>query len=225
MEQVNLPFLLSKYFTIKGSVVIPGVGSINRKYISACISERQNIEAPTCLFMFDKDSDSPSIHQLSYLSGKSGFSLDEVVHTLKELGNEILSYLQKEGKLEWTGIGIFQTDEDGVVSFQAKTISTRYFEPRGSRVVEKPSSFTAEDNRDIIIETEEATEKIEETVTYTPLEEPETVENTSNKFALLIILICLALLSFRFFMGQFDPLGPTFQKLNPPPPPATFQKF
>lgn len=219
MEQESLSFLLAKYFTIKGTVALPGIGVISRHYISASFGSGRTIEPPSFQFAFDNLSDSPTNSQLSYLSGKSGNSKDEVIDSLRQLGQDILYFLQTERRLDWSGIGVFQKDDDGFLSFQAKTVSTQYFESKESIEVEQPVLFN--EDKKIDIQTEADEERFEQISDV----EAEPVTNSGRKFIILIILICIAIFSFRFFMGHFDLLGPTSQKIHPVNPSATFKQF
>ena len=220
MGQEKISFLLSKYFSLKGAVVVPGIGMVRREHMHAQRSQNDFVDPPSYTFSFDGYALSPSENQVTYISVKTGFSFADVLLFLDQLGKDISAFLDRERKLDWSGVGVFQKDEDGIVTFHAKTISTLYLKPLFYNIIEKPISEDFSNVIDTPVSDQQALTASEEL-----LEENVPAQIHSHKFALLIILICFVIFSLRFFMGHFEFLGPTIEKIHPIQPPAQYQKY
>jgi hypothetical protein len=220
MGQEKISFLLSKYFSLKGAVVVPGIGLLRREHMHAQRSHNDFVHPPSYTFSFDGYALSPSENQVTYISVKTGFSFADVLLFLDQLGKDISAFLDRERKLDWSGVGVFQKDEDGLVTFHAKTISTLYFKPLFPNDIEKPIS----DEFSTVIDTANSDQQ-DLTTSEELLEENGPTRYNPAKFALFIILICMAIFCFRFFMGHFEFLGPTIEKIQLKQPPAQYQKY
>lgn len=169
--------------------------------------------------------DIPS-RQHQYLVERTGTTIQEIKQMLEDLGQFICRYLEKERKLDWLGIGLFHMDEDGLISFQTKTISTQYFLPVAYQKVtleEKSASIDVDLIKDDGIELESETIVDENEI----IEEEELSYGWQpwQKFALMLFLLAAMIFSIRFFMGDFNVLGPTLQKIHPKAPSATYSQY
>lgn len=226
MQFEQLSFLLSKYYFLSGSVFIPGLGMISRQRSSSLHqAENKTYEPPTTQIKFDYLSVQEPKDQVQYLVARTGNAIQEVQDLLLELGQSICSYLEKERKLEWLGIGSFHMDDEGSITFQSKTIPTRYYVPVAyPQLVEEDITETIEEIVELVEQEEQKTEDIVEVEEYSEEEQVNVVWQPWQKFALLIFLLSVTLLTIRFMMGNFNPLGPTLQKLHPKAAPATYSK-
>lgn len=182
-------------------------------------------DPPTFQIQFQDHPEYDLQIQLQYLVARTGNALQEVQQLLLDLGQSICRYLEKERKLEWFGIGSFHMDEEGAISFQSKTMPTRYFIPVVYQQFERENSTASIEEKVYESENPEPeTDDIVEIEEHTDEEQVNSGWQPWQKFALLIIVLSVALFTVRFFMGNFNPLGPTLQKLHPKVAPATYSK-
>jgi hypothetical protein len=216
MATENLSLLLSKYFGLNGRVVIPGIGLLNRIYDSAANQfVDKKYQPPTYKILFDEKSWLVPQSQLKYISRFTGYALNEIQVYLEELGRSIFAALEKDRKIEWIGMGLFQMDEDGVVSFQPRHTQTQYLnEITYAHVIRKNVEHSI-----IVGASEKTNHEMEE---Y--FEELKNQQHWKSwqKLAIIISLISLAIILVRFTMGNFLPLGPTYEKLDTKFPAATY---
>jgi hypothetical protein len=226
MQFEQLSFLLSKYYFLSGSVFIPGLGMISRQRTSSLHQpENMTYDPPSFLIQFDHQAERDPQRQLHYLVAKTGNAIQEMQDQLLVLGQSICRYLENERKLEWLGIGSFHMDEEGDISFQPKTISTHYFVPVAyQQLVQKNTTESTEEKIYEVKQEEPETESVVESEEYAEEDQINVGWQPWQKFALMIVILSALFLSIRFFMGNFDPLGPTLQKLHPKSAPATYSK-
>lgn len=212
----NLSLLLSKYFGLSGRVVIPGIGLLNRMHDSAThqFVDKKYFPPAYKIIFEDKTSLVPK-SQLTYLSRLTGNTLHEIQSHLEDLGRSIYAALEKDRKIEWIGMGVFHMDVDGIVSFQPRNSSSEYLrEISYTHVIRKNAEHA------IIVGISEKTnhemEDYFEDLKNQPSWQP------WQKLALVMILISLAIVLIRYTMGNFDPLGPTYENLDPKFPAATY---
>lgn len=212
----NLSLLLSKYFGLSGRLVIPGIGLLNRIHDSATHQfVDKKYHPPTHKIIFEDKSSLVPQAQLTYLSRLTGSTLLEIQGRLEELGRSIYAALEKDRKIEWMGMGVFQMDVNGKVSFEPRNASVQYFkEISYTHVIRKNAEHA------IIVGVSEKTNHEMEDYLEDLKNQPSW--QTWQKLALIILLISLAIVLIRFTMGNFDPLGPTYENLDPKFPAATY---
>lgn len=212
----NLSLLLSKYFGLSGRVVIPGIGLLNRIHDSATHQfVDKKYHPPTYKIIFEVKTSLVPQAQLTYLSRLTGSTLHEIQGHLEELGRSIYAALERDRKIEWMGMGLFQMDLDGMVSFEPRNASVQYLkEISYTHVIRKNAEHA------IIVGVSEKTNHEMEDYLEDLKNQPSW--QTWQKLALIILLISLAIVLIRFTMGNFDPLGPTYENLDPKFPAATY---
>jgi hypothetical protein len=212
----NLSLLLSKYFGLSGRVVIPGLGLLNRLHESALNQfVDKNYHPPTYKIVFEDKSSVVPQGQLQYISRLTGTALHEIHGYLEDLGRSVYAALVRDRKIEWIGMGLFQMDDDGIVSFQPRHSSTKYLNDiKYIHVVRKEVEHSI-----IVGASEKTNHEMEE---YFEDLKNRSYWQTWQKLALFIMLISLTIVLIRFAMGNFGLLGPAYQNLHPTFPEATY---
>lgn len=212
----NLSILLSRYFGLSGKVVIPGVGLLSRLHDSASNQFiNKKFQPPSYNIVFEDKTSVVPQGQLNYISRLTGDAFYEIHGYLEELGRSIYAALEKDRKIEWIGMGLFQMDEDGVLSFQPKHAQTLYLkEITYTHVIRKNVEHS------IIVGTSEKTNHEMEEYFEDLKNQP--YWKSWHKLALIIILISLTIVLVRFTMGNFGLFSPTYQSIHPKFPDATY---
>ncbi len=208
MQHVELPSLLYRYFSLNGSVSIPGLGALSLKRMPAVndFSSKQLLP-PAQVLKFNANINPTSGEQSNYIARLSGLKKEHVDNELKILGEELKARLMAERKLEWMDVGSFSVSDEGEIGFVPKTVTTEFFTPVHYVHVLRPDA--------------EHTIKVgEDEKTNTDMEvffEDQRANAGKNKWkkaALVLVSIALLLLAIRFMFGSFDLLESRYNPLK-----------
>jgi len=217
MQYVELPSLLYRYFSLKGSVSIPGLGALSLKRIPAVndFSGKQ-VLPPTQLFAFNTNINPSSGEQSQYIARLTGMDREHVDNELTLMGAELKNRLITERKLEWMDVGSFSLSDEGEIGFVPKTVTTDFFAPVHYKHVLRPDA--------------EHTIKVgEEEKTNTDMEvffEEQRANASKNKWqkaAMALFFMAALLLTIRFMFGSFDLLESRYNPLKIITPKATYR--
>mgnify|MGYP003847840909 FL=1 len=217
MQYVELPSLLYRYFSLSGSVSIPGLGALSLKRIPAVndFSSKQLLP-PAQVLKYTANINPSSGEQSNYIARLSGLNKEQVDNELKILGEELKSRLMAERKLEWMDVGSFSVSDEGEIGFTPKTVTTDFFLPVHYLHVLRPDA--------------EHTIKVgEEEKTNTDMEvffEDQRANAGKNKWQTaewVLVLIAALLLAIRFMFGSFDLLESRYNPLKFITPKATYR--
>ncbi len=217
MQHVELPSLLYRYFSLNGSVSIPGLGALSLKRMPAVndFSSKQLLP-PAQVLKFNANINPTSGEQSNYIARLSGLKKEHVDNELKILGEELKARLMAERKLEWMDVGSFSVSDEGEIGFVPKTVTTEFFTPVHYVHVLRPDA--------------EHTIKVgEDEKTNTDMEvffEDQRANAGKNKWkkaALVLVSIALLLLAIRFMFGSFDLLESRYNPLKFITPKATYR--
>ena len=217
MQYVEFPSLLYRYFSLKGSVSIPGLGALSLKRVPAVNDfSRKQVLPPTQLFKFNANIDPSSGDQSNYIARLSGMDKEQVDNELKLMGEELKTRLMAERKLEWMDMGSFSISDEGEIGFVPKTVTTEFFAPVHYMHVLRPDA--------------EHTIKVgEEERTNTDMEvffEEQRANASKNKWqkaAMVLFFMAALLLTSRFMFGSFDLLDSRYNPLKFITPKATYR--
>ena len=217
MQYVEFPSLLYRYFSLKGSVSIPGLGALSLKRVPAVNDfTRKQVLPPTQLFKFNANIDPSSGDQSNYIARLSGMDKEQVDNELKLMGEELKTRLMAERKLEWMDMGSFSISDEGEIGFVPKTVTTEFFAPVHYMHVLRPDA--------------EHTIKVgEEERTNTDMEvffEEQRANASKNKWqkaAMVLFFMAALLLTIRFMFGSFDLLDSRYNPLKFITPKATYR--
>jgi hypothetical protein len=217
MQYVELPSLLYRYFSLSGSVSIPGLGALSMVRIPAVIdfSTRQFFP-PFQVLKFKTSNSDSTPEQSNYIARLSGMNKEHVDNELKMLGEELKTRLMAERKLEWMDVGSFSVSDEGEIGFVPKTLATEFFTPVHYVHVLRPNA--------------EHTIKVgEDEKTNTDMEvffEDQRANEGKNKWkkaALAMVFIAALLLAIRFMFGSFDLIESRYNPLKFVSPKATYR--
>ncbi len=217
MQHVELPSLLYRYFSLNGSVSIPGLGALSLKRMPAVndFSSKQLLP-PAQVLKFNANINPTSGEQSNYIARLSGLKKEHVDNELKILAEELKARLMVERKLEWMDVGSFSVSDEGEIGFVPKTVTTEFFTPVHYVHVLRPDA--------------EHTIKVgEDEKTNTDMEvffEDQRANAGKNKWkkaALVLVSIALLLLAIRFMFGSFDLLESRYNPLKFITPKATYR--
>jgi nucleoid DNA-binding protein len=217
MQYVEFPSLLYRYFSLNGSVSIPGLGALSLKRIPAVNDfSRKQVLPPTQLFKFNANVNPASAEQSNYIARLSGMDKEQVDNELKLMGEALKNRLMAERKLEWMDVGSFSLSDEGEIGFVPKTVTTEFFAPVHYVHVLRPDA--------------EHTIKVgEEEKTNTDMEvffEDQRTSEGKNKWqkaAMVLVFMAVLLLAIRFMFGSFDLLDSRYNPLKFITPKATYR--
>jgi hypothetical protein len=217
MQYVELPSLLYRYFSLSGSVSIPGLGALSLKRIPAVndFSSRQ-LFPPAQVLKYNANINSASVEQASYIARLSGMNKEHVDNELKILGEELKTRLMTERKLEWMDVGSFSVSDEGEIGFVPKTVTTEFFAPVHYVHVLRPDA-----EHTIKVGEEEKTNTDMEVFFEDQRANAEKIK--WEKAALVLVSIALLLLAIRFMFGSFDFLDSRYNPLKFITPKATYR--
>jgi hypothetical protein len=211
----QLPQLLYRYFTLNGSVHIPGLGQLNLCRIPA-INDfiGKKILPFSYVIRFDQWEDTVPGTQLNYIQKHAGLDDEQLQVQLNDLGEEMKSRLEAEGRLEWQGLGFFSLSEHGDIVFHQKNHATvTHTDVRYTHVIREKI-----DHPVIVGEQEKTLAEMEE---YFEEKKSQAFFTGWKRGALILFLLVIALLATRFFMGNFSLFQPLYSPLTPLQPSST----
>ena len=188
----QLPQLLYRYFTLNGSVLIPGLGQLNLCRIPA-INDfiGKKILPFSYVIRFDQWEDIVPGAQLKYIQKHVGLDSELLQAQLNDLGEEMKSRLEAEGRLEWQGLGFFSLNEHGDIVFHQKNHATvTHTDVRYRHVIREKIDHTV-----IVGEQEKTLAEMEE---YFEEKKSRTFFTGWKRGALILFLLVIALLAARF---------------------------
>lgn len=217
MQDVELPSLLYRYFSLNGKVSIPGLGDLSMVRVPAVIDfSTKQLFPPYQVLKFKTNNTDSTPEQSSYIARLSGMNNELVDNELKVLGDSLRARLMAERKLEWMDVGSFSVSDDGEIGFVPKTVTTDFFLPVQFTHVLRPDA--------------EHTIKVgEDEKTNTDMEvffEDQRANAGKSKWqkaALVLVLIALMLIGIRFMFGSFDLRESRYNPLKFITPKATYR--
>lgn len=217
MQDVELPSLLYRYFSLNGKVSIPGLGDLSMVRVPAVIDfSTKQLFPPYQVLKFKINNTDSTPEQSSYIARLSGMNNELVDNELKVLGDSLRARLMAERKLEWMDVGSFSVSDDGEIGFVPKTVTTDFFLPVQFTHVLRPDA--------------EHTIKVgEDEKTNTDMEvffEDQRANAGKSKWqkaALVLVLIALMLIGIRFMFGSFDLRESRYNPLKFITPKATYR--
>lgn len=217
MKHEELPSMLYRYFSLNGSVSIPGLGALSFKRIPAVndFSSRQCLP-PSQVLRFNANIDSPSGEQSKYIARLAGKDRENVDSEMKLLGDALKTRLMAERKLEWMDVGSFSVSDEGEIGFVPKTLSTEFFAP-----VHYHHILRSDAVHTIKVGEEEKTNTDMEV--FFEDQRATAARNKWQKAAMILLLTALLLLAIRFIIGDFDLLESRYNPLNFITPRSTYR--
>ncbi len=100
MQDVELPSLLYRYFSLNGKVSIPGLGDLSMVRVPAVIDfSTKQLFPPYQVLKFKTNNTDSTPEQSSYIARLSGMNNELVDNELKVLGDSLRARLMAERKL------------------------------------------------------------------------------------------------------------------------------
>lgn len=217
MQNVELPPLLFRYFSLSGNVSIPGLGALSTVHIPAVhdFSNKQ-LFPPVQDIQFKANNSGSSPEQSSYIARLSGMNSEGVDNALKLLGEELKTRLMAERKLEWIDVGSFSVSEEGEIDFTPKKARTDFFLP-----VHYAHVLRADAEISIKVGEDEKTNTDMEV--FFEDQRADAVNKKWQKAAMALALIAALLLVSRFMFGSFDLRASRYNPLNFITPKETYR--
>lgn len=217
MQNVELPLLLYRYFSLSGNVSIPGLGALSTVRIPAFndFSNKQ-LFPPVQDIQFKANNSDSSPEQSSYIARLSGMNSEGVDNALKLLGEELKTRLMAERKLEWMDVGSFSVSEEGEIGFTPKKARTDFFLP-----VHYAHVLRADAEISIKVGEDEKTSTDMEV--FFEDQRADAVNKKWQKAAMALALIAALLLVSRFMFGSFDLRASRYNPLNFITPKETYR--
>jgi hypothetical protein len=214
--EYNIPSLLYKYLACKGSVNIPGIGTLQLKRKPALnIFSEKRVDAFEFQFIFNSIALPPPSDQLHFLERYCSISKSEIMDLLESLKSETIQKINSDRKLEWIGVGLFLKDESDRLVFQPKLQTIEYYPSISYQHVLRESASHAV----LVGESERSSEEME---TY--FEERKRGVGSSKWAipALVLAILALLIVFIRFSFGNFNLSEGRYNSLHPTLPPATY---
>lgn len=208
MSFTQLPQVLYRYFSLNGSVHIPGLGQLNLCRIPA-INDfiGKKILPFSYVIRYDRWEEGIPPEQLAYLQKHAGMDKSQLDEQLEILGFEMKLRLEQEGKIDWQGLGTFMLNENGEIVFHQKMNNTAtHADVRYKHVIREKV-----DHPVVVGEQETTLAEMEE---YFEEKPKPSFFSGWRLGAAIITAVIVSALSVRFFMGNFDIFEPMYSPLH-----------
>lgn len=217
MQNVELPSLLYRYFSLSGNVSIPGLGSLSMVRIPAVVDfSNKQLFPPVQDIKFKTNNSDSTPEQSSYIARLSGLNSEGVDDALKLLGEELTTRLVAERKLEWMDVGTFSVSDEGEIGFTPKNATTDFFLPVHYTHVLRPDA-------EISIKVGEDEKTNTDMEVFFEEQRADAVNKKWQKAAMAMVLIAALLLVSRFMFGSFDLRASRYNPLNFITPKETYR--
>ena len=112
--------ILNSYLYQQKSISIPGLGTLYMERMPARTDfVNKRLLPPGCNFRFDKYFDAPGKDFFGYIAGKMQIPDYEAIKWYNEFAFDLRGKIRNKEKAEWPGLGFFEVDENGEISFEA----------------------------------------------------------------------------------------------------------
>ena len=204
--QLDLSKWLLKYFSLNGSVTVPGLGKLTLVRVPSTNDFANKLFYPPLYrYRFESnpaDVDEEVLKYLKYNLQVSDEQLAQLIHVFKK---EVGAYLTQTGEIHWEGLGLFQQINNEIVFTPSNTEVALLDQVKYEHVVRETYSHE--------VLTGDRIQQSEDLQAYFE-------EQKSNKsiehwkiFSLVIVLLSVALLVFRFMQGDFHPIDSRYDRI------------
>jgi hypothetical protein len=122
--------VLNSYLFQHRSVSIPGMGTIYLESLPASIDNHgTQLLPPLYYFRFDKYFDAPDKEFFAFLSSQLGLLDFEAIRRYTEFSFNIREQMDRNGVIDWKGVGALKKDSEGNVSFESSLGNPVFLQP------------------------------------------------------------------------------------------------
>ena len=206
--QLDISKWLYKYFSLNGSVAIPGLGVLSLIRVPSTNDFANKLFYPPIYrYRFDHSPEITDEGMLSYLKIKLHLTDEQLNQQLAEFSDEICNRLVKLGEIDWEGVGTFRNINNEIVFVPSKNDSVFLNEIKYEHVVRDSYSH------DVL--TGDRVQSSEDLQAYFEEQRSNTMGDRWKLFSIIIFVISLALLVIRFMMGSFSILDSRYDRVIP----------
>ena len=205
--QLEISKWLYKYFSLNGSVVIPGLGIITLIRVPSTNDFANKLFYPPMYrYRFEYSPETTDAAMFSYLKTNLQLTDDELEQRLNDFSRELSDNLNKLGEIDWEGVGSFQNRNNEIV-FVPLNNTTYLDEIKYEHVVRESYSH------DVL--TGDRIQTSEDLHAYFE-------EQKSNKkwvgwklVSMLIFVFSIVLIAVRVTIGNFSLLDARYDRVMP----------
>lgn len=207
---------LSKYFSLHGMITIPGLGELSVIRIPSTNDFANKLFYPPLYrYRFENNLHSPEVSLLEYLKRKLSLDDDQLQVLLTNFGEDINAQLNENGKLDWEGIGRFTLDEKNVVHFFPVNNQSTFSDQIKYEHVTRDQYVT-----DVLIG--DYSQSSEDLNNYLEEQNNARLKQMWKTASIILVSISIALLIYRFMLGNFDLFDPRHDPINPKDSPPSY---
>lgn len=203
--QLEISKWLYKYFSLNGSVVIPGLGIITLIRVPSTNDFANKLFYPPMYrYRFEYSPETTDAAMFSYLKSNLHLTDDELEQRLTNFSHELCDNLNKLGEIDWEGVGSFRSQNNEIVFVPLK--STTYLdEIRYEHVIRESYSH------DVL--TGDRVQTSEDLHAY--FEEQKSIKKwvSWKLFSIITLLFSIALITFRVMIGNFSLLDAKYGRV------------
>ncbi len=196
--QLDLSKWLLKYFSLNGSVTVPGLGKLTLVRVPSTNDFANKLFYPP-LYRYRFESNSADLDEgvLRYLKFNLQVSDEQLEQLIHVFTNEVGTLLAQTGEIHWEGLGLFQQINNEIVFTPSNTEVALLDEVKYEHVVRDTYSHE--------VLTGDRIQQSEDLQAY--FEDQKSTQSIEHWkiFSLVIVLLTVALLVARFMQGDFHP--------------------
>lgn len=205
--QLEISKWLYKYFSLNGSVVIPGLGMITLIRVPSTNDFANKLFYPPMYrYRFEYNPDMTDAALSNYLKTNLQLADDELEERLTNFSHQLCDHLNTIGEIDWEGVGSFQNRNNEIV-FVPLNSTTYLDEIKYEHVIRESYSH------DVL--TGDRVQTSEDLHAYFE-------EQKSNKkwsgwklFSMMILVFSIALITLRIAIGNFSFLDARYDRVVP----------
>jgi hypothetical protein len=212
--QLEISKWLYKYFSLNGSVAIPGLGILSLIRVPSTNDFANKLFYPPMYrYRFEHIPEISDEAMFSYLKTNLELTDDDLEQKLALFSQELTDHLNKLGEIDWEGVGSFQNKNNEVV-FVPFNNTTYLDEIKYEHVVRETYSH------DVL--TGDRVQTSEDLHAYFEEQKSNKIWDRWKLFSMVILVISIALIIVRATYGNFSLLDARYDRVIPKQAGATY---
>ena len=205
--QLEISKWLYKYFSLNGSVAIPGLGVLSLIRVPSTNDFANKLFYPPMYrYRFEHIPEITDAAMFSYLKTNLQLSDDELEKRLSTFSQELIDQLTKLGEIDWEGVGTFQNQNNELV-FIPLNNTTYLDEIKYEHVVRESYSH------DVL--TGDRIQTSDDLHAYFEEKKSNKFWDEWKLFSTIILVLSIALIIIRVTIGHFSILDSRYDRVVP----------
>ena len=205
--QLEISKWLYKYFSLNGSVAIPGLGILSLIRVPSTNDFANKLFYPPIYrYRFEYSPEITDEAMFSYLKTNLQLSDEDLEKKLVAFSQEVKDHLSTFGEIDWEGVGTFQNKSNEVV-FIPISNSTYLDEIKYEHVIRESFSH------DVL--TGDRIQTSEDLQAYFEEQKSNKIWDGWKLFSVVVLVISIALIIVRLTFGNFSLMDERYDRISP----------